>query len=82
MRLVGNLRIWWDVENCFGITLLFLLLLLLLLSANKHLGPGQLENKHGGNSHNPILALQQTDRDAFMRKCCRKVTGGPQSVLF
>lgn len=70
MRPVGNLRIWWDVENCFGITLLFLLLLLLLLSGNKHFrensethhspGPGQLENKHGGNSHNPILALQQT----------------------
>ena len=35
MRLVSNLRMRWDMETCFGLSLLFLLLLLLLLSANK-----------------------------------------------
>lgn len=31
MRLVSNLRMRWDMETCFGLSLLFLLLLLLLL---------------------------------------------------
>lgn len=47
MRLVSNLRMWWDMETCFSLSLLFLLLLLLLLlSANKHFSENMEHDAH------------------------------------
>lgn len=53
MRLVSNLRMRWDMETCFGLSLIFLLLLLLLLSANR---PFSENTEH--DAHPDMVALK------------------------
>lgn len=88
MSLVSNLRMCWDMETCFSLSLLFLLLpfLLLLLSTNGHFSENKEHDAHlyPATMKTNMVALKEINkaaRDAFMREHCNKGRGGPCSML-